>query len=255
MLRIESIVNFRDVGGHATLDGRRMRASVVYRGGHLAGLTRQDAKALEALPIRTVVDFRTHVDISEDGGSGNLKSARRVNFPMGDPASGGEIRALFAGRDAPALERHLGDGQAEAIMIGAAEGLVLNEREGYAGMLRTLVGPEATPALVHCSAGKDRTGWAASLLLLVAGVPEETVVAHYAESDHHRAEENASILGRLYDGVDPEWIRPFLECRPVYARASLRVLRERFGDVENYAVEGLGLSREEFEQLRERLVE
>lgn len=254
MLRIESIVNFRDVGGHATADGRRMREGVVYRSGHLAAISREDAAALEALPIRTVIDFRTNVDVSEDGGSGRLENARRVNLPMGDPASGGEIRELFSASDGAALERHLGDGQAEAIMIAAAEGLVLSEQEGFAGMLRVLAEPDATPALVHCSAGKDRTGWASSLLLLIAGVPEETVIAHYTESNRRRAAENADVLGRLREGVDPEWIRPFLECRTVYAHASLRVLRERWGDVESYAVEGLGLSRAELGRVREILL-
>ncbi len=248
-------MNFRDVGGQPTADGRRVRQGVVYRSGHLADLSPDDAARLEEIPVRMVIDFRTRLDIDDDGGTGQLPSARRVHLPMGDPATGDDLRALLSSGDREALARHLGDGQAEAMMIRAARALVLQQREGYAGMLRYLAGPDATPAIVHCSAGKDRTGWAASLLLLIAGVAEEAVLAHYTESDEHRAEENERMLRRVPPDVDPEWIRPFLECRPAYARASLEAVTDEWGDVDTYVRVGLGVSGEDLDRLRERLVE
>ena len=105
--------------------------------------------------------------------------------------------------DREILARHLGDGQAEDLMLRAARALVREQGAGFGGMLRHLAGADTTPAIVHCSAGKDRTGWAASLLLLIAGVSEETVIAHYVESDHHRAEENARLLESVPEIMEP----------------------------------------------------
>ncbi len=254
-MKIRSVVNFRDVGGQPTTHGRRVRRGVVYRSGHLADLSDDDAARLEQVPVRMVIDFRTNLDISDDGGTGRLPSARRVHLPMGDPATGDDLRALLSSGDREALARHLGGGQAEDMMIRAARALVLQQREGYAGMLRHLASPDATPAIVHCSAGKDRTGWAASLLLLIAGVAEELVLAHYAESDEHRAADNERVLRRVPPGVDPEWIRPFLECRPAYARASFEAVADEWGDIETYVTAGLGVSGAELDRLRDRLVE
>ena len=255
-MRLVSLVNFRDVGGQRTGDGRRVRRGVVYRSGHLGGISPADLAALERAGIRTVIDFRTAQDVTEDGQPIVPRGARHVRLPMGDPARGpSDLRSLLGRAEPAELGRHLAGGGAERIMIQAAEALVTEQRRGYGEMLRELAARDGVPAIVHCSAGKDRTGWAASLLLLIAGVPESDIVEHYVESNRHRVETNAATLARVRDGVDPEWIRPFLECRPSYARASLDALRAGWGDVDAYATDGLGVSRAELVALRERLIE
>jgi protein-tyrosine phosphatase len=254
-MRLASLVNFRDVGGHPTLDGRRVRRGVVYRSAHLGGISSADMAALERAGIRTVIDFRTSIDLEEDGQPVVPRGARHVRLPMGNPARMPADLRDTLGRAAPAeLERRLGAGGAEQMMIQLAEALVLEQRAGFGEMLRQLAVADAVPAIMHCSAGKDRTGWAASLLLLIARVPDAAIVDHYVESNRHRVEANAAALARVREGVDPEWIRPFLECRPVYARASLDAMREAWGDVDRYVTEGLGVSRPDLAALRERLV-
>lgn len=256
MSGLRRVTNFRDIGGARTLDGRTVRRGVVYRSGHLADVDPQDLARLEALGIRAVIDFRTHGDASEDGGSALPHGARHVQLPIGDPARAPmDLRALVMGGDRGAMQRHLGSGRAVQMMTHAAEALVLEHRAQYGAMLRHLALPEGMPAIVHCSAGKDRTGWAASLLLLIAGVGDDAIVAHYAESDVHRAEANARALARVPEGIDPEWLRPFFECRPEYARASLAALRREWGDVDRYVLEGLGVSPPELAALRSALVE
>ena len=190
MSLLRSVTNFRDIGGHSTQSGGRMREGVVFRSGHLSNISAEDRAILESLGIRTVVDFRTGADIATDGGA-KLPDVRRVHAPMGDPAKAPtDLRALVESADPEALALHLGDGQAAGIMNDAVEALVLDQRGGYARMLRALAEPEGTPAIIHCSAGKDRTGWGASLLLLIAGVADDTIVNHYLESNLHRVDEN-----------------------------------------------------------------
>jgi len=256
MSALRNVTNFRDIGGASTRDGRRVRRGVVYRSGHFAQADAADLAQLESLGIRTVIDLRTHGDAREDGGSPLPRGATRVPLPIGDPARAPmDLRNLVLGDDPGAMQRHLAAGRAAQLMLGAAEALVVENCAQYGAMLRRLAYPGALPAIVHCSAGKDRTGWAASLLLMIAGVDDDSIVAHYAESDVHRAQANARALARVPQGIDPEWLRPFFECRPEYARASLAALRERWSDVDRYALEALEISPAELATLRERLVE
>jgi protein-tyrosine phosphatase len=184
VLELRSIVNFRDIGGHRTRSGRSVRRGCVYRSGHLAQASEGDLERLRGAGIRCVIDFRTTGDMAGDGGARLPGGARRVHLPMGDPSRAAtEIRTLLFDGDRVTMEAQLGDGGAEQMMLDAARALVLERTREYGEMVRTLAAEDALPAIVHCSAGKDRTGWAASLLLLMLDVPEEAIVAHYAESD------------------------------------------------------------------------
>jgi len=253
---LRSVVNFRDIGGHRTASGGRVREGQLYRSGHLADISPADLQTLGELGIRSVIDLRTLSDTALDGGSPLPPGAQHIHLPMGDPASApSDIRELLTGNDPEAAMRLLGDGQATELMLDAARALVVEQRKAYGRMLEVLAGKKALPAIIHCSAGKDRTGWAASLLLAIAGVPDEAIIDHYVESNQHRAVANARALDALPAGIDPEWMRPFYECRPAYARASLAMMRESWGDVEHYVLEGLRVSASDYAALRERLVE
>ena len=255
-LGLTSIGNFREIGGFPAGGDRRVRRGVLYRSGHLAAVTREDLDRLESLGIRTIIDFRNRRDLDDEGDGRVPAGVRRVRLPMGDPARGlGDVRALFSDSDPGRLRDELARGRAVEMMRVAAEALVVERTAEYGEMVRELLRPGALPALLHCSAGKDRTGWAASLLLLALGVGREQVIEHYVRSNVHRAAENRLALERVREGWDPEWIRPFLEVRPAYAEASLRAVEEEFGGFDAYLRDGLGLSGEDLDTLRERLTE
>jgi protein-tyrosine phosphatase len=111
------------------------------------------------------------------------------------------------------------------------------------------------PALFHCTTGKDRTGWAAAALLLFLGVPQGAVLADYLLSGPRLA----PVVRPLIDtfaarGGDPELLRPLLEVRPAYLGAALDEVDRRFGSIEGYFAEGLGLDAATRSTLRDRLV-
>ena len=252
---IRTISNFRDVGGFATRDGRRVRRGLLFRSGHLGAADHEDLARLAALGIRTVIDFRGPQDEAGDGARRLPPGARLVRLPMSDPAGGGDIRDLLQRADAAGLERILGGGGAARMMCRAAAGLVTERRAEFGALLRGLAREHRLPALMHCSAGKDRTGWAASLVLLVLGASEDDVIEHYLLSNAHRREENERVLANPRDGLDPEWIRPFLEVRAEYARAALDAAAEHFGSFEAYVESGLGVDAATRERLRVRFLE
>jgi len=232
-----------------------VKRGVVYRSGHLANLDAEDLATLEPLGIRKVIDFRNRSDIDVDGGANLPRGAQRIHVPMGDPAEAPtDLRELLEGGDPDALAQHLGDGQAVTLMKHAVRALVLEQCAGYARMLRELAAPDGTPAIIHCSAGKDRTGWGATLLLLIAGATDDAIIAHYLESNTYRAEENERALARFPPSIDPEWMRPFYEVRAEYKETSLATLRAAWRNVDHYVTEGLGVSPETLATLRERLV-
>ncbi|MFP8875840.1 MAG: tyrosine-protein phosphatase, partial [Myxococcota bacterium] len=154
MSNLRSVVNFRDIGGHETASGRLVQRGRVYRSGHMANISETDLQQLGKLGIRCVIDLRTGSDAALDGGSPLPPGARRVQLPMGDPASAPmDIREMLTGNDPETSERHLGDGQATQLMLDAAEALVVEHCKPYGLMLRELASQDGLPAVIHCSAG------------------------------------------------------------------------------------------------------
>ena len=134
-------------------------------------------------------------------------------------------------------------------------GLVRERREPYSLFLKALAEPTHLPALFHCSAGKDRAGWAASSLLLALGVVREHVFDHYLLSNE-TFDANRQNLG--LPQADPEvleLVRPLTKVRAEYLEASIRTAEEHWGSLDGYFHEGLGLSDEALEQLRTNWLE
>ena len=124
-------------------------------------------------------------------------------------------------------------------------------RPAFGRVFRLLAGQSEGACLFHCTAGKDRTGMVAMLLLGLAGVPDEVIVADYAATENYMAEVSAGIRARMTAlGVQvPDYT---LRADPESMRATLAHLREKFGDAASY-LRLCGVPEEELERLRARL--
>ena len=254
---LEGVRNFRDIGGHRTVDGRRVRTGEVYRAAHLAEATDADLAVLESLGVRVVIDFRGPAEIEAEGEDRLPRGARLVPIPMYDPARANDVRALLYTSPPHVVAEVYGNGRAaEAMRQGSVVFVTDATRvEQYAQMFRTII--ETDGAVVfHCAAGKDRTGWAASLLLLALGVPEHTVVDHYLESNLHRRERSSARLAEFEAaGFDIEILQPFFDVREEYKRAALEALEQHWGGIEGYIHDGLGITEVELARVRARMLE
>lgn len=248
---LEGVVNFRDVGGHRTATGAEVRTGWIYRAAHFATATDADIAELERRDVKLFIDFRGPGDIEADGHNRMPDGARRVSIPMYDPAAATDIRVMLSSGSSAEIEAAFGGGRAHEAMERGAVALVTqaDRLEGYGRMLQELI-DSPTPAVIHCSAGKDRTGWGASLILLLLGVDEDVVVEHYLESNHHRRVPDASMNPR----VDIELLRPFFEVRAQYARASIAAMHERFGGVDGYVRDGLGIADADVARFRAHML-
>jgi protein-tyrosine phosphatase len=253
---LQGVLNFRDIGGHPTRDGRRVRTGRVYRSAHLASATDDDLLALERLGVGVVIDFRGPHDIAEEGEDRLPAGARLVPIPMYDPARGADIRALLYSSPPEVVAEHFGEGRAfEAMVRGATTFVTSPDRvEQFGLMFHTIVESEA-PVVIHCSAGKDRTGWGASLLLLALDVPEEVVVEHYLESNNHRRDRAARLEELARAGVDPSVLEPFFVVREEYAHAALAALGEHWGGIDGYLRDGLRVGEDKLARFRASMLE
>lgn len=243
---MESIRNFRPLGGQTTAGGHRVRAGLVFRSGHLADASDADLDALVELGICTVFDFRNNGDLAVEGPNRLPDGVVQISLPMFDSANPSGTRQNFSSLTAAELEERFGDGKAFQWMKEASAQSVGDpgRTAQFGEFVRGLLAPGAIPVLFNCSAGKDRTGWAASLLLLAVGVPEDQVVDHYLETNRHV---NASRYGEL--------MRPVATVHEDYFAEQMRVLADTWGNFDQYWTNGLGLDEGHRQALRDLLLD
>ncbi len=166
LLRKVAGANFRDLGGYPTRQDRRVRRKMVYRSAHLAELPAESP--LRSLDLRTLVTLQSHIEVSHLGRplDAILKSVRWEHIPIGDRWFDADNPVPLA--DEPGQE-HLA--------------LVEQFREAWLAFFRVLAEGEVYPLLFHCSAGRDRTGVGAAMLLELLGVERDNIVADFLQSN------------------------------------------------------------------------
>jgi protein-tyrosine phosphatase len=126
-------------------------------------------------------------------------------------------------------------------------------------MFERIVQPENLPALVHCTAGKDRAGFASAMVLSVLGVPRETVMEDFLLTNHYTAADTEKRLFQIelfsLFRVDGDALRPLFGVEPAYLDAAFEAIEARYGDFETYRREALGLDDAEVEAFRASLLE
>ncbi|MCL6735772.1 tyrosine-protein phosphatase [Streptomyces neyagawaensis] len=254
---LAGVRNFRDVGGLPTVDGRRMRHGVLYRSGHLAHATDDDAAFLSSLGLHTIFDFRNAADQKLEGPDVELPGVRNVNLPLSDPADGAEFWKMVRDGDVDQLRALLDDGKAAGRMIASYRTIIKHRTAEHSRVLHALA-EDSVPALMHCAAGKDRAGLSVAITLLAVGVEREAIVADYLESNakHRRYKvRRSSSSPNAYSPEVMELLSPLFDARAEYLQAAFDTVEETWGDVDTYLEQGLKLSPASRERLRERLLD
>ena len=252
---LENVTNFRELGGLPTADGRRVRPGFVFRSGHWGRASGGDVEHLGKLGVGLVVDFRSKKDWEHEGEDRLPEGCDLLSLAASDPAGQTDTRELIMSGDIEALREHFGDNRGDAFMERGARRLVLDHTEVYAAFLARLAEPNCPRALFHCSAGKDRAGWAASSFLLALGVPLEHVSEHYLISNKtYDTGKQHGILPAI-DSEITELLRPLMGVKASYLHASVDAACERFGSLDGYYRDGLSLSEAQLDQLRSNWLE
>lgn len=244
-LRLASADNFRDVAGpgYPTVDGGRVRTGVFYRANDLR-LTDADHGLLTDLGLRAILDLRSADEIALHPDP-EVPGCTPLHFDaIGIPM---EKVAQLPSREA-----------AVALMDDVYRTFVTHpkSRAAFGGVLTQLA--DGGPQLFHCSAGKDRTGWVAALLLHVAGVDDPTIEADYLLTNSRSAASRARTEAEIARGLGPEAVavfEPVLVADIEYLHAALATVEEQYGDRASYLREGLGLDDAVLGRLRSLLRE
>jgi protein-tyrosine phosphatase len=249
-LPVPSSFNFRDIGGYATENGRLVRWGQVYRSGSLAALSPEDQAYLQGLGLRLVCDLRSPGEVKQapdclpdDGGMVAWQRPLRSQ-----ESNRQQVRVLRQHRQ-----------QMDALLLRVYTEMIIEENASQVGEILTAVADEGKrPLLIHCAAGKDRTGMVIALLLLLLGVPEETVLADYSLSNlAHKAIQQAmrrDMRQVLWVGMRPAQLYPLLLADPATLRAALATVRQRYSTVEAYLCGPAGMQPETLAALRAALL-
>ncbi|MFF5026361.1 tyrosine-protein phosphatase [Streptomyces collinus] len=254
---LAAVRNFRDVGGLPTVDGRRVRHGVLFRSGHLAHATAEDAAFLGSLGLHTIFDFRNAADQKLEGPDVELPGVRNVNLPLSDPADGAEFWKMVRGGDLDQLRSILADGKGAARMVASYRAIVTQRTAEHSRVLQALA-EDSVPALMHCAAGKDRAGISIAVTLLAVGVEREAVIADYLESNAKHRRYKVRRAGNPDTAYTPEvmeLLSPLFDARAEYLSAAFAAIEETWGDLDTYFEQGLRLTPAARERLRERLVD
>lgn len=249
--------NLRDIGGWPTDSGADLRRGVLFRSSALRDPGAATDPVVTGLGLRLVVDMRTGAERQRDADHAPLgvevvpvDILGSTTGGLADAASallsgGVDVGAFLSRLDAPAaMERTYRQFVTEP---GA--------RAGFATVLRTVLAQGGEPVLVHCTAGKDRTGWVIALAMLTAGVPEDAVMREYLAVRPALDGLFAPLLHQIRSaGLDASRLAPALDVDARHLRAALDQAHRDFGGIEGYLREGLGLTPAELTSLRELLV-
>lgn len=247
-LGMQGTPNFRDFGGYRTGDGRQVKWGYLFRSGQLSSLTEQDLSLLASLELDLVCDFRREEEQAGDPSRLPADGAPRV---LSLPITPGSNAAFFE-------QAGEGFGGRQAMfdfMVDINRDFALAQTPAYTRMFREILEVDDAKFLVHCAAGKDRTGFAAAIVLLALGVPEEVVLRDYLMTARHfsPARELRRIREKYQmDDLPEEAIRPMLEVHEDYLSAALGAIAEQYPSVEDYLAEQLGVGESELAELRGR---
>ena len=257
-LPLEGQANFRDLGGYATKDGRRVRWGQLYRSGDLSHLNDRDLSYLAYLDLKLVCDLR--VDFEVNRAPDRLpEGVSRLSLPI----RGGEMpdADLYNTVDNGDLSRLDSD-----FLLRGNRMFVRDFSPAYGQMVRRLADVDGRPAVFHCTAGKDRAGLGAAIVLLVLGVPVETVFDDYLLSNTYRAgwtERMLSMIrqaivdrtGAPAESIDLSPVEALFTAKRAYLAAALETIDQNYGSFEAYVRDGLGMSPEAQAAFQESLLE
>lgn len=257
-LKINGLLNFRDLGGLKTTTGQVVKKGKLFRSEQLAGLDEEAILQLNALGLRQVWDFRSPHEMRRHPDP-FLSDALMQH---GDVLAGSEQQSalhLEQLLENPALlERHLGQGQAEIMMMELYRDMVRNasSQSVMAAWLKSLADPDLSPALFHCTAGKDRTGWAAVLLLTILGVPHERILRDYLSSHEPVLQKFQPMIARgVTNGANESILNAIFGAQTAYLKAALHEVKKQSATLPRYIELVLGVTQVEQEQIRNNLLD
>ncbi len=253
-IKLQKLVNVRDLGGIRTEDGRTIKEKRLIRSETLFKASQKDIdKLTKEYNLRTVVDFRTVLE-AEQKPDPEIKGVTNIFNPIIDESVMGITRETISLFDIP--KRYVGMTiEPMLYMQNMYRDIAFGDlaKKNYANFFRILLQQEEGSTLWHCSAGKDRVGIGTMLLLSALGVARETIIEDYLMTSYYFRHENRKLELLIHLGVRDKKVRDYIfflmDVKREFIEAVFDEI-EKFGGMDKYLEEVMGLTPEKREKLR-----
>lgn len=243
-VELQGAVNFRDLGGYTTKDGHHIKWGKVYRSADMSKLTDQDMIVLAERKITYDVDLRG-TEESKQAPDRLNPNTDYILCPAGSDNVGSMIQS-FKGKTR-------GDSVMEAYYSNTT--YLADRYKPFFGKLLAM--PEDKSLVFHCTAGKDRTGIGAALLLYSLGVPYETIMEDYEASNYYRAVENEKMAKQMvqYMKINENVAKDVVTVKKEYLDATFTAIKKQYGSIDNYLKTQIGLTDKDIKELKARFLD
>ncbi|WP_159819113.1 tyrosine-protein phosphatase [Colwellia sp. 20A7] len=236
-IALKGVRNFRDLGGYKGEDGKPVRWGNLYRSGELSKLCTADHQLWQSLNIGLVIDFRsTHERTRKPT---NIPSQQKTNISILEIDAGNTTKIINDLKNGITRSKSIQD-----MMIDFNRHFVMDQSEIFKGFFELIVN-QREGVLFHCSAGKDRTGFAAALLLSSLGVSHDQIMQDYLLTSHYFIAEQfykAEFSERFVLNVPFDVIKPLLEVKSAYLNSAFDTINKEYKSVDNYLTKALGVT-------------
>ncbi len=238
--------NFRDFGGYNTVDGGMVKWGSLYRSGKLSALTDSDIQRIEHLGISRIFDFRREEEAQLHPTVDQLARQSFIERLIIGKGSARSFNQLIR-------ERGLSESEVIAGVRDIYRDLAVEHVNAYRIIFNYLL-TNSAPMLMHCTAGKDRTGVGAALILLALGVDRDTVIQDYLlTSQYYPSDTEMAEMNKVFGSRPELWdtLNLLLSVQPEFIQVLFEIIDSEFGSEENYFQSLFELSERELATLRE----
>ena len=252
LVPLDGGINFRDIGGYINNQGRTVKWRKIMRCGHLANLTDADLDVLEEIGVSQIHDFRR-----VDEQTQNPSCAIRAEFVDDYQISIGDISRFWEFL----FEGELSAESSHQLVVNSYRSCIQVVIPAFSRFMRHIVDNAENASVFHCSAGKDRTGMAAALILSALDVPRETIIEDYMLTvEHYDSDKLIAIVeehlrAAKVESWDREWLMPYCSVHQDNIVAFLDAIESNYGDVKNYLISALGLSQADLDKMHQCYLE
>lgn len=238
LLPMEGGYNFRDLGGITTMDNKHVKWGKFIRADELGNLTNSDLDYLSSIPIVTIVDFRSKEEINNapDKMPASVKNMYPLSIAPGNMSFSSVSNILMSDSATNDIEKMM----INMNYLFVHDSNCINVYKEFFAILQKETN---TPVLFHCTAGKDRTGFAAAMLLYALGVDEQTIMNNYLESNAYLSEKYKNISEKY-----PK-LKPAFSVKKDYLQKAIDEIKGTHGSVENYLKTVLNVDIEKMRKL------
>lgn len=243
VLPFEGVLNFRDMGGYMTTDGRRVKRGILFRAAELTGMTTKDIELLQSLGIKTIFDYRG-VREAQAKPDPVIPGVTNIAVPAMAQEVSGDMRDMIS---SGALDQFKPDFLAKMYLEMAFH------NPSFKRLMATVMDQDNLGIVHHCAGGRDRTGLGAAFILLALGVPQETIIEDYLISNHTLKPMNEQIKAQVSGHLSPEQVDTImaaLELRPEFMQGIFSAIEERYGSVEAFLEQEFDMTAGKREQLQ-----